>query len=125
MPETVYGPARLDTEIARFRPAERESVSGRRAEILIKTDDLRVLLVTMREGASLAEHSAPGTITIQVVEGEMTVEAEGATYEMEAGSLISLAAGIRHSVNARTDGAFLLTIAWSTRTKDDIAAVHQ
>ena len=125
MPETVYGPASLDTEIARFRPAERQSVSGRRAEILIKTDDLRVLLVTMRAGASLAEHSAPGTITIQVVEGTMLVEAEGSIHEMGAGSLVSLAAGVRHSVTARTDGAFLLTIAWTTRTKDDITAIHE
>jgi quercetin dioxygenase-like cupin family protein len=111
---SVYGPARLDAEIARCRPGEK-SASGRRSEILVKTDDLRVLLVTMREGATLAEHSAPGTITIQTIEGTMTVEADGVTHELPAGGLVSLATGVRHSVQARSDGAFLLTIAWSSR----------
>src|SRR5690606_29703670 len=100
----------------RFRP-DPESASGRRSEILIKTDDLRVLLVTLRTGATLAEHSAPGTITIQVLTGEMGVEAEGATFELATGGLLSLAEGVRHSVTARSDGAFLLTIAWSSRSK--------
>jgi quercetin dioxygenase-like cupin family protein len=111
---SVYGPARLDAEIARCQPDEK-SASGRRSEILVKTDDLRVLLVTMREGATLAEHSAPGTITIQTIEGTMAVEADGTTHELPTGGLVSLAAGVRHSVQARSDGAFLLTIAWSSR----------
>lgn len=114
MSEPVYGPAQLDAEISRFQPDE-TSASGRRSEILVKTDDLRVLLVTMREGATLAEHSAPGTITIQVVEGAMAVEAGGTTHDLAAGGLVSVAAGVRHSVQARSDGAFLLTIAWSSR----------
>lgn len=115
MSDTIYGPAPLDREIARFRPDDEKSVSGRRSEMLIKTDDLRVLLVTMRKDATLAEHDAPGTITIHVLDGEMTVDAEGITHDLPSGSLISLAAGVRHSVQARSDGAFLLTIAWSAR----------
>jgi quercetin dioxygenase-like cupin family protein len=114
---SVYGPAELDEEIARYQPGDRDSVSGRRSEILVKTDDLRVLLVTMRDGATLAEHRAPGTITIHVIQGEMAVDADGATYDLRAGSLVSLAAGVRHSVRARSDGAFLLTIAWSRRAE--------
>jgi quercetin dioxygenase-like cupin family protein len=115
MSEPAYGPARLDAEIARFQPVE-SSASGRRSEILVKTDDLRVLLVTMHAGAALAEHSAPGTITIHVIEGEMAVEASGTTHELAAGGIVSLATGVRHSVRARSNGAFLLTIAWSAQT---------
>ena len=113
----VYGPAQLGEEIGRYQPGDRESVSGRRSEILVKTDDLRVLLVTMRAGATLAEHSAPGTITIHAIQGEVVVDADGATHDLRVGSLVSLAAGVRHSVRARTDGAFLLTIAWSSRAE--------
>jgi quercetin dioxygenase-like cupin family protein len=112
MSTTIYGPVQLANEIERFQPAERESVSGRRSETLIKTDDLRVVLITMQQGASLAEHTAPGTITIQVLRGEMTVEVGGSSHELAAGGLISLEAGVRHAVRARADGAFLLTIAW-------------
>jgi quercetin dioxygenase-like cupin family protein len=118
MSQTIYGPTHLDREIERFQPADRESASGRRSEILIKTDDLRVVLVTMQANASLAEHTAPGTITIQVLSGEMSVEAEGAEHILGVGGFVSLAAGVRHSVRARQDGAFLLTIAWHGHSGD-------
>jgi quercetin dioxygenase-like cupin family protein len=100
--------------MTQFRPDE-AAASGRRSEILVKTDDLRVLLVTMRAGAELAEHSAPGTITIQGLEGELIVVADGGEQDLPAGSIVALAEGVRHTVRAQTDGAFLLTIAWSGR----------
>ena len=115
MAGNVYGPANLQDEIERFQP-DTASASGRRSEILVKNDDLRVLLVTMRAGAELAEHSAPGTITIHALSGDLTVEADGDSYDLSAGGIVSLAAGVRHAVRARTDGAFLLTIAWSGRS---------
>ena len=116
MSQTIYGPTHLDREIERYQPAERESASGRRSETLIKTDDLRVVLVTMQANASLAEHTAPGTITIQVLSGEMGVTAEGNDHVLGVGGFVSLAAGVRHAVHARQDGAFLLTIAWPARS---------
>jgi len=116
MSANVYGPASLQDEIQRFQP-DPASASGRRSEILIKRDDLRVLLVTMRAGAELAEHSAPGTITIHALSGELIVEVDGEENPLPAGSLVSLASGVRHAVRARTDGAFLLTIAWSGRAE--------
>ena len=63
-------------EAVRFPPHEE---SGRRAETLLKAPDLRVVLVTMRAGAELAEHTAPGTITVQTLQGRFlfsTAEAE-------------------------------------------------
>jgi quercetin dioxygenase-like cupin family protein len=107
---TVYGPASLAAEIERFQPGD--AAAGRRAETLVKTDDLRVVLVTMRRGAALQEHTAPGTITIQTLRGDMTVDVEGTPHEVVTGHVIALAAGARHTVHARSDGAFLLTIAW-------------
>lgn len=123
MPEPVYGPMALDAEVARFQPGD--SASGRRAETLIKTDDLRVVLVTMRAGATLAEHTAPGTITIHSVRGDLTVDVEGTTHDLPGGNLISLAAGVRHAVHARTDGAFLLTIAWPAGSRARVAATEE
>ena len=35
---------------------------------------------------------------------------------LAGGGIVALAAGTRHAVRARTDGAFLLTIAWSGRS---------
>lgn len=115
MSASVYGPTNLLDEVQRYQP-DATMASGRRSEILVKNDDLRVLLVTLRAGAELAEHSAPGTIMIQTLTGDLIVEANGTQHELATGGIVSLAAGVRHSVRARTDGAFLLTIGWSARS---------
>lgn len=111
----ILGVYSLLEHIERIRPGEGES--GRRAESLVRTDQLRVVLVTMREGASLHEHTAPGHITIHVLEGEMAVLVEGDEITLKAGGLISIEANTRHAVRAQSEGAFLLTIS-SPELKD-------
>jgi quercetin dioxygenase-like cupin family protein len=100
----------LTDEIERFQPGETHA--GRRAETLVKTEHLRVVLVTMHAGAVLQEHAAPGPITIQALTGRFTVTGNGETVDLPAGSLAAFAEGVRHSVAATDEGAFLLTIAW-------------
>lgn len=107
---TVLGTFDLAAEIDRFQPGD--GASGRRAETLVKTDRLRLVLVTMRAGATLAEHTAPGPVTIQPVRGRFVVTAAAREDELGAGQLIALAAGVHHTVRAIDGGAFLLTIAW-------------
>ena len=99
----------VNAEIARFPPDGR---SGRRSEILLKTSSLRVVLVTMRAGAELHEHSAPGTITVQPIRGRFAFTAGGDERVITADHLISVEGGVRHAVRALEDGAFLLTIGW-------------
>jgi len=69
-------------------------------------------LITMRRGAELREHAAPGPIAIQALRGTFAVAAGGEERQLRVGSLLALAAGARHAVRALEDGAFLLTIAW-------------
>jgi len=120
--DAILGEFRLQDEIDRLQPGD--SRSGRRAETLIKTDRLRVVLVTMRAGAELQEHSAPGPITIQALEGAFEVTVGVAVRPLEAGSLISIQAGARHAVRATGDGAFLLTISWLPDDAGDAAATN-
>lgn len=106
----LLGVFHLDEEIERFRPGNTEA--GRRAETLIKTDGLRVVLVTMVTGITLHEHTAPGPITIHGVKGRFVVTFEDQEHELRPGDLVSLATGVRHAVRTIEDGAFLLTIGW-------------
>jgi quercetin dioxygenase-like cupin family protein len=107
--DRVLGLFSLPKEIERFRPTDDKS--GRRAESLVRTDHLRVLLVTLRQGASLHEHTAPGPITIQAVKGDLRVQVEGDEIPLAAGGLVAIAAHTPHAVHAQSDGAFLLTIS--------------
>jgi quercetin dioxygenase-like cupin family protein len=100
----------LDDEIARLRPADGES--GRRAETLVKASGLRVVLVTLRSGAALHEHTAPGPISIHALRGRLIVSVGPREIPINAGELVAIDAGVRHAVAASEDGAFLLTIGF-------------
>jgi quercetin dioxygenase-like cupin family protein len=106
----------LNAEIARFPP---DVPSGRRAETLIKTSGLRVVLITMRAGTALHEHVAPGTITVQPIRGRFVFAAGAEEREIVAGTLIAVESGVRHAVRALEGGAFLLTIGWSGEGRQD------
>lgn len=99
----------LDQEIARFAV---DNPSGRRSEILVKTPTLRVILVTMTAGTEPHEHAVEGPITIQILRGRFELDVEGTGSELGAGDFAVLEGGVRHTVRAIEDGAFLLTISW-------------
>jgi len=115
---TIYGTFNLDDVISEF-PPDPNSAARHRAEILVKTDTLRVVLVTMLSGGFMHEHDAPGPITIHVLRGAMNVSVEGQARVLGAGELISLAPGVEHAVEGVEDGAFLLTIAHLSRVPDE------
>jgi quercetin dioxygenase-like cupin family protein len=117
MTDNVLGMFNVDAEIERFQPGD--TASGRRAETLIKTEGLRVVLVTMRSGITLHEHVAPGPITIHALRGRFTAAFEGEKRELGPGDVLSLAAGVRHAVEALAEGAFLLTIGWGPGARSE------
>jgi quercetin dioxygenase-like cupin family protein len=107
----------LEEEIGRLAPGD--TASRRRATILVKEDFLRVVLVTMLEGATLQDHSAPGPVTVQALTGHFLVTYGESERQLAPGGLICFAPGLRHAVSAISDGAFLLTIGWSPTVKED------
>ena len=100
----------LMDDVERLTPQDDES--GRRAEILVKEDDLRVTLVTMRSGVQLDEHAVPVSISIQVLSGRFEVRYDIHTEILESGDFIALRKNVSHTVRSIDDGAFLLTLGW-------------
>ena len=82
------------------------------ANTLVKYSDLRVVLVALKAGGRLPEHSTAGRLSIQRLSGEIYVRAHGQVVEMLAGTLLALDHDVPHDVEAKTDAVFLLTIAW-------------
>lgn len=113
--QKIYGRANLPGVIAGF-PPDPNSEALHRANLLIKTDTISVVLVTMLEGGEMHKHKAPGPITVQVLTGSIDFSVEGESNIMVEGDLISLAPGIPHAVSGIKDGAFLLTIGALLRT---------
>jgi quercetin dioxygenase-like cupin family protein len=97
--------------------AERQKpwASGIRSRTLFKKPDLRVVLISMEAAAQIKEHHADGTSSLYVLKGYVRYSTQAQVYDLRAGSLITLGASIRHSVEAVEESAFLLTLSWPTR----------
>jgi quercetin dioxygenase-like cupin family protein len=78
-----------------------------------KTEGLRIVLLALRAGAELKTHTAPGIISVQVLEGQLSFTAGPQTDALESGQMLVLHAGLPHSVVAVTEVVFLLTLALS------------
>ncbi len=98
--------------------------AGHYARTLFKKHDLRILLITMQTASRMKEHHADGTISIQVLKGRVRVNVADDPHELSAGNLFTLAASIRHDLEALEDSAFLLTISWP-RTEELAAMKHR
>ena len=95
--------------------------SGIYAKTLFKKHDLRVVLISMQNAAHMKEHHADGTLSIQVLKGQLHVSVNGKSHDLPTGTLFTLGHSIRHDVEANADSAFLLTISWPSA--DELAAM--
>ena len=89
--------------------------SGLFSKLLLKAADLRLVLIAMEAGAKMKEHHADGTVSIHALQGSLCVHAQEQAHDLHAGQILTLAAGIKHDVEAREESAFLLTISWQRR----------
>jgi uncharacterized protein (DUF2249 family) len=70
----------------------------------------RVMLLCLRAGQKLPEHTAANAITVQALSGHPTFYDRAAPIEMEPGTLLRLEPGCPHAVSAREDSVLLVTI---------------
>jgi quercetin dioxygenase-like cupin family protein len=106
----------LSAEIHQLH-AETTWSTGRNAKTLLKYDDLRVVLMALRDGARLPEHKTEGRVLVQVLAGHIQLKASGRTFSLRAHGMLALDHGLPHAVEALEESAFLLTIAWPGRGK--------
>lgn len=101
----------LEAELSRLRE-EREWTEGRRNAITLrKGGGLSVVLLAMKAGDRLEEHSAPGPISLTVREGRIRFSTRDEAVEAGTEALISCDAGVRHTVEALEDAVCVLTTA--------------
>ncbi len=104
---SLHGPLQafdLGVETARLRE-ENERREGRRNSITLrKGGGLNVVLLAMKAGNRLEEHSAPGPLALSVREGRIRFTAEGETA-VEAGpeTMLACDAGVHHAEEALSD----------------------
>lgn len=101
----------LKTATAHLAAAQ-EQGNGRHSQTIYggHERDLRQTLICLTEGHGLNEHASPGEATVQVLVGAIDFNVGGDTVRLVAGDYYVIPSQ-RHSVEAATDAAFLLTVA--------------
>jgi quercetin dioxygenase-like cupin family protein len=89
----------------------RQAAQGRAARTVIKEGPLRLTLLALKQGAEVAEHRAGGPVSIQLLEGEVTIGIGQVRHWVTRSKALVLEANVVHSVAAAEDSLILLTIA--------------
>jgi quercetin dioxygenase-like cupin family protein len=96
-------------EVIDLRPAG-EALAPALTSTLIKTDRLEVIRLVVAAGKELPHHQVAGEITVQCLEGRVTLTAGTTSRELRAGQMLYLTGGEPHSLRGIEDATVLLTI---------------
>jgi quercetin dioxygenase-like cupin family protein len=91
---------------AEVHPVER----GHRQMTIFHRAPVTQVIFAFEPGGELADHAAHGLVTIHVLEGRLTVRADGYDHELSAGCILVLNPDVRHDVRASEVSAMLLTV---------------
>lgn len=91
---------------------------GRSARTLVKDGPLRLTIMALAPGGTLAPHSTDNPVSIQVLQGEVTFSALDREYALAAGDVLVLAAGVEHAARSKSGASFLLTVAFVPSSTD-------
>ncbi len=111
---SLHGPLQsfnVEVEVSHLREEKERRQGKRNAITLRKGGGLSVVLLVMRAGDRLEEHSAPGPISLVVREGRVRFAAGDEAVEAGAETVLACDAGVRHSVEALDNAVCLLYIA--------------
>jgi len=103
---------RLADEGQELRQDLSRSSGHRSAKTLAKVAGLRVTMVSLDANATISPEASDGGATLQVLEGRLRVQVDGAIEELGAGELIVLDQNLREPIQAAERSAFLITVAW-------------
>lgn len=92
-------------DVTPFASALAEAKTSR----LIKTDQFELLRLVLSAGKVIAEHSTPGQITVQCLEGRIEFTAAGKTETLGPGQLLYLEGGEPHSLRCLEATSVLVT----------------
>ena len=89
-----------------------ERIASSKTHTLFKTELMEAIRLVLPAGKKIAEHKAPGEITVQCLEGRVKFEIGDESHDMRAGDFLYLEAAKPHAVEAIEDSSVLVTIVF-------------
>lgn len=88
------------------------TTGGRAAITLAKSGTLRVTLMRLRAGVTVAPEAVAGEASVQILEGRVRFELAGEDLDVGPGDLVVLSENLHEPVRALQDSVLLITVAW-------------
>ena len=118
--ERPYRPVDLNTSLTQGFPlvsmTEKlmvealSATSGRASLTLARGDELTLVLVALKAGATLEDHTAPAAAVVVTLSGRIIFTTTADKITLEQGDGVTFTEDILHSVYASEDSAFLIVI---------------
>ena len=86
------------------------ATSGRASLTLARGDELTLVLVAMKAGTTLDEHSAPAAAVVVTLGGKIIFTSSADKITLEQGDGVTFTGDVLHSVHASEDSVFLIVI---------------
>ena len=93
-------------QLAATKPWTKEYTS----KVLLKTCDLKLVLVVMQAGSRMPWHHSEGRIAVHCLKGALRLQLPDDAKELHADDLLALDRKVEHDVEALENSVFLLTI---------------
>ena len=101
----------LPSLIEQLKSEDAWTKNDRNAITVFKTTGMNIVLVALHIYAEMPTHTTDGILSVKVLEGKIKFNTPDESLEIKKGQLLTLHAGIPHSLLALEETSFLLTIA--------------
>jgi quercetin dioxygenase-like cupin family protein len=109
----------LNALATELRGEAHEATEGHRQIALYHYGSVTTVLFAFDAGGALEEHQANGVVSIQVLDGAISVGVPGHKHELGAGQMLVLSPNVRHDVRATQASRMLLTVHLHGGKHDD------
>jgi quercetin dioxygenase-like cupin family protein len=103
--------------IEQIRSEDAWKDSDRNAITVFKTNGMCIVLIALHKGAQMIKHVVDGLMSVQVLVGEMLFTTDEQSIDLSKGEMLALHEGVPHSVIAKVETIFLMTITTSLEEK--------
>ncbi len=107
----------LSTSVSLFMEANKlldevaQTPAERAKKSLPAVQGLQTFLLYVRANGRVPDHRVKGPVTVQTLIGHVRMTAEGSSFDLSEGSIITLAAEVVHDVSALANSILLVTHA--------------
>ncbi len=88
-----------------------DALANTKTGTLFKSESMEVIRLVLPAGKKIAQHKAPGELTVQCIEGRVQFTVIDKTVELTTGTMLYLMAAELHALSAVEDSSLLLFIS--------------